>query len=617
MTKLKRFLLVSVAILSAVLISCTSVGEPRVYPEGPVSFTIVETTDIHGMIFPYDFLTEQESPVSMAQISTYVKGLRDAGKSVLLLDDGDSLQGQPTVYYYNFVETEQEHLWASVLNYMGYDAVTMGNHDVETGKAVYSRLEKQVNMPLICANLVSEKNGKPYFDPYTIIEKDGVRIAVLGLLEPGIERQLPKVLYEGLKTEDMVESAAKWIPVIQKKENPDLIIGLFHAGADHTYDPAEYKNENASQLVAEQVEGFDLILVGHDHQGWSGLGYDAESRTKTKEVVSPSGKVVPIYGATNGARTVVSIDVTMEYDAATGTWTKDFDGELVDVSAYEADQAFLDTFATAREDVSVWVGRSIGELATTLTSDEAMFGDSYFLSFIHQLQMEIAETELKQKIDISMAAPLSSTAVLNAGTIKVKDMFSLYPFENFFYIMNLTGQQVKDAMEYSYGGWFNQMTSENDHLISFKTDAAGNLIYNDRYNSYDTTARSYNYDSYAGLIYTVDVTKPAGERVTIVSMADGTPFDLTKTYKVGVNSYRASGGGSHLIDGAGIDPEVLQNMELVETSTVKDLRLYMMQWFENTTGPVTVEKLDNWKVIPENYLEKGREKDYPLLYPQN
>lgn len=617
MTKLKRFLLVSVAILSAVLISCTSVGEPRVYPEGPVSFTIVETTDIHGMIFPYDFLTEQESPVSMAQISTYVKGLRDAGKSVLLLDDGDSLQGQPTVYYYNFVETEQEHLWASVLNYMGYDAVTMGNHDVETGKAVYSRLEKQVNMPLICANLVSEKNGKPYFDPYTIIEKDGVRIAVLGLLEPGIERQLPKVLYEGLKTEDMVESAAKWIPVIQKKENPDLIIGLFHAGADHTYDPAEYKNENASQLVAEQVEGFDLILVGHDHQGWSGLGYDAESRTKTKEVVSPSGKVVPIYGATNGARTVVSIDVTMEYDAATGTWTKDFDGELVDVSAYEADQAFLDTFATAREDVSVWVGRSIGELATTLTSDEAMFGDSYFLSFIHQLQMEIAETELKQKIDISMAAPLSSTAVLNAGTIKVKDMFSLYPFENFFYIMNLTGQQVKDAMEYSYGGWFNQMTSEYDHLISFKTDAAGNLIYNDRYNSYDTTARSYNYDSYAGLIYTVDVTKPAGERVTIVSMADGTPFDLTKTYKVGVNSYRASGGGSHLIDGAGIDPEVLQNMELVETSTVKDLRLYMMQWFENTTGPVTVEKLDNWKVIPENYLEKGREKDYPLLYPQN
>lgn len=616
MTKFKRFLLVSIAVVATILLSCTSVGEPRVYPEGSVSFTIVETTDIHGMIYPYDFLTEKESPVSMAQISTYVKGLREAGKSVLLLENGDSLQGQPTVYYYNFVETEQEHLWASILNYMEYDAVTMGNHDVETGKAVYGRLEKQVNMPLICANLVSEKNGKPYFDPYTIIEKEGVRIAVLGMLEPGIERQLPKVLYEGLKTEDMVECAAKWIPVIQKKEKPDLIIGLFHAGADYTYDPAEYKNENASQLVAEQVEGFDLILVGHDHQGWSGLGYDAESRTKTKKVVSPSGKVVPIYGATNGARTVVSIDVTMEYDIATGTWIKEFDGELIDVSVYEADQDFLDTFATAREDVALWVGRSIGELATTLTSDEAMFGDSYFLSFIHQLQMEIAETELKQKIDISMAAPLSSTAVLNSGTVKVKDMFSLYPFENFFYIMNLTGQQVKDAMEYSYGGWFNQMADENDHLISFKTDAAGNLIYNDRYNSYDTTARSYNYDSYAGLIYTVDVTKPAGERVTIVSMADGTPFDLTKTYKVGINSYRASGGGSHLIDGAGIDPEVLQNMELVQTSTVKDLRLYMMQWFENTTGPVTVEKLNNWKVIPENYVEKGREKDYPLLYPK-
>ena len=615
----KRGYIIMSIFLSALLttVSCSSKDKNRVYPEGEVNFTIVQTTDVHGMIFPYNFITDKEENTSMAHVSSYLKQLKNEGKIVLLLDNGDSLQGQPTVYYYNFVATNEPHIWSEVLNYMNYDVVGVGNHDVEAGHSVYDKLAKELKAPLISANLVDERSKKPYFEPYTIVEKNGVKIALLGMIEPAIDRQLPKVLYEGLATEDMVESAKKWVKVIKEKENPDMIIGLFHAGANYTDDKETFKNENASQLVAEQVDGFDLILVGHDHQGWSGLGYDEGTKQKTKEVKGPSGKSVPIFGGVNAARYIVSVDVSMQYNKDNKAWDIKFKGDLLDPSQFEPDTEFLDKFASARENIVKWVGRDIGNLNTKLTSDEAMFGDSYFLSFIHNLQFIIAERELGEKADISFSAPLSKDAVLNNGVVKVKDMFSLYPYENFFYVMKLTGKQIKDAMEYSYGRWFNTMNNVNDHLIAFKKDADGELIFNNRYNSYDTVTPTYNYDSYAGLNYTVDVTKPNGEKVIIESFSDGRPFELDKEYKVAINSYRGSGGGGHLTQGSGIDLKTLQNMDLVLKSTDKDLRYYIINWFEEQNGAINVEKLNNWKVVPEDYVQAGKKKDYKLLYPDN
>ena len=600
--------------LSTLLVSCNA-NKDRVYPEGKIDFTIVHTTDIHGMIFPYNFITDEEENTSMAHVSSYLKQLKNEGKTVLLLDNGDSLQGQPTVYYYNFVATNEPHIWSEVLNYMNYDAVGVGNHDIEAGHSVYDRLSKELKSPLISANIVNENTKEPYFKPYTIIEKNNIKIAILGLTEPAIDRQLPKVLYEGLEAEDMVESAKKWIKVIKNKEKPDIIIGLFHSGANYTEDKEKYKNENASQLVAEQVDGFDIILVGHDHQGWSGLGYDEKTRQKTKEVKSPSGKIVPIYGGINAARAIVSIDVSMQYNKDKKEWDMKLDGELLDTSSFEPDEEFLDKFNNSKESIIKWVSRDIGTLNTKLTSDEAIFGDSYFLSFIHKLQFEIAQKELGEKADLSFAAPLSKDAVLNSGTIKVRDMFNLYPYENFFYVMKLTGKQIKDIMEYSYGRWFNTMTNINDHIIFFKKDADGELIFNSRYNSYDTLTPTYNYDSVGGLNYIVDVTKPRGEKVIIESLSDGRDFELDKEYKVAINSYRGSGGGGHLTQGAGIDLKTLQNMDLVLKSTDKDLRYYIINWFEAQNGAITVEKLNNWKIIPDDYLQAGIKKDYKLLYP--
>lgn len=209
------------------------------------------------------------SPVdgSLSRVVSAIDSIRETpgGNNLVLLDNGDFLQGQPSVYYYNYIDTISPHLASEIYNYIGYDATTIGNHDVETGHAVYDRWRSQNRMPLLGANVIDNKSGQPYLRPYVILEKDGVRIAVLGLLTPAIPAWLPENLWSGLSFEDMETSAKKWMPIIKSNENPDIIIGLFHSGHDETMRTGEFI-ENASLKIAREVPGFDALLIGHDHQ---------------------------------------------------------------------------------------------------------------------------------------------------------------------------------------------------------------------------------------------------------------------------------------------------------------------------------------------------------------
>lgn len=591
------------------------------FAESPLTITFIQTTDIHGAIFPYDFITGRPLDTSMAQVATVVKEQRARGE-VVLLDAGDSLQGQPTVYYYNFEKTDVPHIWTEVLNYLGYDAVTVGNHDIEAGHPVYDKMAKELKMPFICANVVREDNGEPYFQPYAIVNRQGVKIAILGLTEPGITHQLPKAFWEGMDVLDMVDTAKKWVPIIMEKEKPDLLIGLFHAGVDWTYGGATKdtpKNESASQLVIERVPGFDLVFVGHDHQGWEGKGWNAETKTKNVDMRDPSGKIVPIYGGLAGAQSVPVVQIQLLWDKDDKAWRKDISGLLKPLKGTAADPDFMAKFEPYKAELLAWVERPIGKMEGRMHSDDALFGDSAFVDLIHRIQLELTNDPAMglKPAQISFAAPLDQNAYLPTtadGTIKVRDMFTLYKYENFLYTMQLTGEQIKKFMEFNYQNQFNQMKGADDNLLSFAKDKEGKLVFNARYNSYDTTVRPYNYDSVAGVKYVVDVSKPAGSRVTILSMADGSAFDMAKTYTVAINSYRAAGGGNHLTRGVGLDLKQLQRLELVTSSTTKDLRYYMLKWFEKQQGVIKPVRDDNWKVVPEDWAAAGRAKDYPLIY---
>jgi len=581
--------------LLAVIICCSIsllIKSQNIKPEN-YQLVIVETSDIHGSIFNYDFINQRTSFGSLSKVQTFVNQLRE-NNSLVLLDNGDILQGQPSVYYYNYENTSDMHLVSKVYNYMNYDAATMGNHDIEAGHGVYDKIVEESNFPWMAANAINIADGKPYFKPYTIIVRDGIKIAVLGLITPGIPKWLPEELWSGIEFNDMVESAKKWVPYILEKEKPDLLVGLFHSGFDYTYGNVGYdshKNENASKVVAEQVPGFDIIFVGHDHRTWN------------ERVKSLDGSEVLVMGPTSSGRQVAKAEINFQRNND-GTYIKSIVGEIIEMKDYVPDSAFNIAFQKEFEEVKTFVSRKVGDFNKTVDSHYALYGPSEFMDLIHDVQLEIANAE------ISFAAPLSFGSVIKEGPVYVSDMFKLYRFENFLYTMKLTGKEIDNYLEYSFGNWYNTMYSADDHLLRFNTDSAGKPLFSEKYNSYSLKNNYYNFDVASGIKYTVDVSKNTGDMVNIISMANGETFYLDSIYHVAINSYRGNGGGGHLEQGAGIQKDEIKNR--IIKSTEKDLRFYLMKWIEDK-GIIEPKSKNEWKVIPEEWWLKSKEKDKQLL----
>ena len=255
---MKRWFVLFVFTLS---ISVCAMGAERT-----VKLRVVETSDVHGSFFPYDLVERKPLRGTLVRVNTYVKRLRqEYGDRLLLLDNGDILQGQPSCYWSNFVATGQENIAAQMVNYMGYDAEAMGNHDVETGHAVYDKWISELRCPVLGANIIDTSTGKPYVKPYVMFEREGVKIAVIGLLTPTISCWLNEKLWEGLDFQEMVICARKWMQVVREQEHPDVVIGLFHSGKEGGLTLPGDIEEDATARVAREVPGFDIIFFGHDH----------------------------------------------------------------------------------------------------------------------------------------------------------------------------------------------------------------------------------------------------------------------------------------------------------------------------------------------------------------
>jgi len=571
---------------------------PAEFHSQTINLKIIETSDVHGALLPYDLLNDTSTTSSLAQVHSYVLGERlTSNQEVILLDNGDILQGDPLAYFYNYIDTADIHVFADARNFMQYDAASVGNHDIETGHKVYDKFRGEINFPWLAANAVEKETAEPYFQPYTVINKNGIKVAVLGLITPAIPNWLPEILYKGIEFEDMIESAERWVSIIKEKENPDLLIGLFHAGVNYNYnneDEDTYKNENASQLVAEQVPGFDVVFVGHDHAVWN------------FKVQNADGDSVLIVGPTSRARNVAVANIQMEFDTKEGKWKKgNLSGEIVEIRDYKPDDHFMSRFLINLNVVENYTQTPIGQITKPISSKESLFGPSEFVDLIQTAQLEITGA------DISFSEPLSFNATIDSGWIRVGDLFKLYHYENFLYTMKLSGKEIKDYLEYSFGNWFNQMKDENDHLLKFELDKNGEINLSNRYGRPQTKEIYYNFSSAAGINYTVDVSKPMGDRVAITTLSNGKIFSPDSFYNVAVNSYRGNGGGGHLTLGAGIPKEELS--ERVLTSTDKDLRYNIMKWIEKKKI-INPEIIGNWKVIPEEWWKKGKEKDYQILF---
>lgn len=517
---------------------------------------ILQTTDVHGNIYPYNYFQDiNDERIGLAKVATRVKEYRQKHKNIILVDCGDLLQGTPLSWYFNKYDRHLVHPMILTMNLMGYDAFTVGNHDIEQGVDVYIKAEKESEFAWLSANSVVQ-DGSTFFKPYKIVERSGIKVGILGLTTPGIPLWLDKSLYPGIEWQDMVKSAAKYADELNSKS--DIMIGIFHAGFNADYskertDAAGMPNENASGLVAKAVNGFDAILAGHSHRAWP-------MQVGIQNVMDFNDGLVQINaGSWAKNLAVIKIVLTKNENQQWGVQSKS--AWIESMADIRADQEILDATKYYHQETLKYIRQKVGVSSGSITAADAHFKDTPLMELISKAQLDFTGA------DISFAASFNSKLTLEAGDILIKDIYGMYYYENFLYVMEMSGQQIKDFLEYS-ARFFK---IENGEIITNK-DIPG-----------------YNYDMAEGLNYTINIRKPFGERIVDLSNLDDSKFDLDKMYNVAMNSYRASGGGGH-IAAAGAE-----NNKITFKST-EEMRNILTSYIKKV-GTIEPTVDNNWKLI--------------------
>lgn len=559
-----------------------------------VNIRILHTSDIHGCLFPFDFLHGKEATGSLSRAYNYIKSRRKTfGRNLLLVDSGDILQGQPTFYLSNFINTEKPNLAASVYNYMQYDCVTIGNHDIETGHLVYDKFNKELDSPLLAANIICTETGKPYFKPYTIIEREGVRIAIIGMTTPTVPYWLNEELWQGMRFLSIEKCTREYVELVKDKENADIIIGLFHTGWKGGLALEEYE-ENAVRHIAESIEGIDAIFFGHDH------------RLFCDTIMDRNGHKVLCINPASDAHYIGEAEITVVLEDNTSAnnhviISKEIHGKLTSMEGIEPDERIISDFSHDYSTTKHYMDQSFGSTGKTTKTRDCFFGNAPLTDFIHHIQMEVCGA------DVSFSAPLCFDEVFPKGPFRMKDIFNLYKYENQIYALMMTGEEIVRYLETSYDLWIDTMLSAEDHIMKIQTyEYEGQ-----EYTFFKNLA--FNFDTAAGIIYTVDVTQTKGRRINILSMSDGTPFSLNAKYKVAMHSYRGNGGTEFLTRGAGIPHEELRNRTVFRSP--HNMRYYIQKEFENH-GDMYLKADNNWHFIPTGWTEEAIRRDRNVLFPE-
>ena len=517
--------------------------------ERTVRVELAATNDTHGALFPRGYTEDVSHRSSLASVCAYMDSLRSAeGEDrVILIDCGDHLQGDNATYYFNYVDsTGEDHLLSRVFNFMDYDAVVVGNHDLEAGHPVYDRLRDGLDCPYLAANAVRTEDGKAYFDRYAVMERDGLRVAVIGFTNPNVKSWISPDKYEGMDFVPVDSMAASLVREVRRLEKPDAVILAVHCGLGEVDVPSI---ENNALYLAAHVPGIDAVISSHDHRSLATkvMGADGDSVSVVESGSKARGVSRLSISAVKRGNRLVSLDITPS---------------VADVSHLKPSGRYMDEFGEDWQAVYGFSNRVIGRLTAPLDMSYRKDRRSDYLALIHYVQLSCPGVE------ISFTAPLVSEGIMPAGDLRYNDLFILYRFENLLYVVEMTGREVQDYLE----GAYDKRITGSDYL--------------------------YNYDTAGGLIYTVDPSKEKGSRVRIVSMWDGTPFDTSRKYRVAMTSYRASGAGGLLAE-AGLDREKMSSRVL---EIYPEIRVMLCEFIEeqgdiNPAKIASAKKTGYWRFI--------------------
>ncbi|MFB6899780.1 bifunctional metallophosphatase/5'-nucleotidase [Streptomyces hydrogenans] len=556
----------------------------RPKPAKRYSFTVMGTTDLHGNVLNWDYFTDKEfddkahNDVGLAKISTLVEQVRAAKgrRNTLLIDAGDTIQGTQLSYYYAKIDPITKaggpvHPMAQAMNAIGYDAAALGNHEFNYGIPVLRKFEEQCDFPLLGANALDAKTLRPAFPPYSFHRlrtphgKD-VKVAVLGLTNPGIAiwdkaNVSGRMVFPGLE-----EQAAKWVPKLRSM-GADVVVVSAHSGSSGTssYGDQLPHVENAAGLVAEQVPGIDAILVGHAHTEIP------EYRIANKE----TGKEVVLSEPLKWGQRLTLFDFDLVWEK--GRWTVEkVAAQVLNSNTVEEDPEITGLLADEHKKVVAYVNTVIGTSTTAMTTADAPWKDEPIIDLINVVQAETVKAALAGGAYaglpvLSQASCFSRTARIPAGEITIKDAAGLYPFENTLEARLMTGAQLREYLEYS--------------AKYYVQTPAGAPVDTAKLTNADGTP-DYNYDAVSGLTYDIDIARPAGQRIVNLSF-EGAPLDPAARFVLAVNNYRASGGGAF--------PHVAKAEQLWANSD--EIRNTIIQWVQakGTVDPARFASVD-WRL---------------------
>lgn len=519
-----------------------------------VVITLLGTTDLHGNIMPVDYYANRPANRGLAKIATLIRQERAANPHALLLDCGDTIQGTPLAYYFAVQDTTKPNPTITVMNALNYDAAALGNHEFNYGLDVLWKAKREAHFPILAANLNQEyrPGSSEYFKPYLLKTVDGVRIAIVGFVTPGVPRWEVPANYRGYEFQAIVESAKRVIPEVRKQA--DLVVVIAHSGLGP--DPEsrqvaasdEISGENAVLALAEQVPGIDVILFGHTHQ----------------EVPERMVHGVLLTQPRNWGQSLARVQVEMEHDAS-GAWRVATKHSLTlpVTDSVAADPEITKLAAPYEEYTQAELSKPLATSEREMTGTLARYQDDPLVDLIHKVQLEAGHA------DVSLATMFLTTARIPKGTVTTRDIASLYIYSNTLYTLEMTGAQLKEALEHA-ASFFTAWPAPTGERLKMP---------------------GYNADSAEGVSYLVDLRRPVGDRIRDLTFK-GKPLDPTAKLRVAINNYRYTGGGNY---------DVLKGLAIVYRSS-EEVRDLLIEYVTRTkVVPTTTDR--NWRIEPKEALD--------------
>jgi 2',3'-cyclic-nucleotide 2'-phosphodiesterase (5'-nucleotidase family) len=521
-----------------------------------VHITLLGTTDLHGHIEPLDDYTNKPAQLGLAKIATLIRRVRAEQPHVLLLDSGDTIQGTPLAYYFARKDSDRPNPMMQAMNALRYDAAAVGNHEFNFGLDVLWKAKREARFPILAANVKQTyQSGPQYFEPYMMKQIAGVRVAIVGFVTPAIPQWEIPANYHGYEFENIVDAARRVIPEVRRRA--DVVVVLAHSGLGPDPasgiggEPYDLPNENAVLALAEQVPGIDVILFGHTHL----------------ELPERIVNGVLLTQAKNWGASLARVDLDLSH-AADGHWqiTSKHSAVLPVSEKIPPDSKIVELAAPYERATQAYLDTPVATSAQEMRGTTARFEDEPLVDLIHAVQLEAGHA------DVSIGGMLFTGAVIPKGQVTVRQINSLYIFENYLYTVVMNGAQLREALE---------------HAASFLQPwplPAGESV----------RLPSFSFDSAEGVNYTIDVRLPAGHRVVGLTFK-GKPLADTQTMRVAVNNYRYAGGDNYT---------VFKGLPIVYRSPIEIRDLIIEQLTRTHVVPTTTDH--NWRIEPPEAVEALR-----------